>query len=207
MVTFCNHFFCRCDYILWAVALARPPHCPTHKRWHFCCIWETSNGKRNKSVTKPFELCSRSTDRLSEPNSEQLYSNAEPMLISWHCCSTALRDPVRSVWIRRRMNKDCCEIRWDAFKFCTEFCYKQIKQRWCRKLEVVMITIPWCCGRKSRKLLHYSFQGSCNLLREKFKHFSVTFKYFTTISSTLKLEKWSNLNVVLNKHLFNILLI
>ncbi len=109
----------------------------------------------------------------------------EPMLISQHCYSTALWDPVRSVWIHHRMNKACCEIRWDAFKFCTEFCYKQIKQRWCRKPEVVMITIPWCCGRKSRMLLHYSFQGLYNLLREKFKHFSMTFKYFTQLSPAL----------------------
>ncbi len=34
----------------------------------------------------------------------------EPMLISRHCYSTAPRDPVRSVCICRRMNKDCCEM-------------------------------------------------------------------------------------------------
>ncbi len=111
MVAFCDHFFCWCDYILWAVTLAQPPRCPTRKRCHFCCIWETSNGKRNKRIKKfcySFELHSAVSLSAGTETQTNLSELRTALLRnqSWFCDTvTAQR----------------CEIQWEGFEFAAEW--------------------------------------------------------------------------------------
>ncbi len=93
-------------------------------------IWAAQRG--------PFISSDRDANKLVRAQNS---ITREPKLISWHCYCTVLRDPLRSVWIHCRINKDCCEIYWEAFIFCTEICYKQIKRRWRSKPEAVTLTV------------------------------------------------------------------
>ncbi len=82
-----------------------------NSRCHFCCIWETSNGKRNKSITKShysFEL--RSADRLQARTVTQT---------NWSELRTALLG--NQSWFCDTVITQCCEIQWEVFGFTAEW--------------------------------------------------------------------------------------
>ncbi len=155
IVEFCDRLFLlvRVNRVLWAVALARPPPIFLQLALPFLLHmrnikWQTKQ-KHNKiplfiwaAQRGPFTSSDSDTNKLVRAQNS---ITQEPKLILWHCYYTVLRDPVRSVWIHRRMNKDWC---WEAFIFCSEICYKQIKRHWCRKPEAVTLTVTMVLWQK-----------------------------------------------------------
>ncbi len=71
-----------------------------NSRWHFCCIWETSRSKWNKSVTKSHDSFELNVYQLGPRLKNKLWTallgNHSWFHDTVNAC-TALQDPVRSV--------------------------------------------------------------------------------------------------------------
>ncbi len=118
-VTFCSHFFWRCGRSFVSGRIGATTALPNSQVLHMRNIkWQT----KQKCNENALLITTRTVYQLKPVQKMVLAQNSftrEPELISQH--STALRDPARSNWTRCKMNKDCCEIKWESFKFCTEF--------------------------------------------------------------------------------------